>query len=301
LRRAWRTIPELKPMFAHRGQRVTLIDEAGFAQLSQVILLGVAHRRLALALRSGAPRPRIENLLLHTKKFLAFRRRDALGEVLLPNGGSSSDRNEMARALTAHWAATFVETPTSAEGRNAFCLSHVDPIPNLRVPLPSPKAVGHAVRRGSWSAPGPDGIAGAIWRQFASLVTIEFYGIARDVWEGGSIPPDSNAALAAYIPKKGLTRGDHGLQARPAEARPLMLKNSDTKVMCRVLAYSLMPILQDWCHPSQRGFIKGRMPGLGILEIDTAARCIAVCHRLGLIGLFDFSAAFPSISRLCLS
>jgi hypothetical protein len=168
-------------MFAHRGQRVTFIDEAGFAQLSQVILLGVAHRRLALALRSGAPRPKVENLLLHTKKFLPFRRRDALGEVLLPNGCSSSDRGDMARALTAHWAATFVETPTCAEERNAFCLSHVDPIPNLQVPLPTPKAVGHAVRRGSWSAPGPDGIAGAIWRQFASLVTIEFYGIARSV------------------------------------------------------------------------------------------------------------------------
>jgi hypothetical protein len=40
------------------------------------------------------------------------------------------------------------------------------------------------------------------------------------------------------------------------------------------------------------------MPGIGILDIDTAARCIAMCRRLGLIGLFDFSAAFPSISRL---
>ena len=168
-------------MFAHCGHRVTLIDEAGFAQQSQVILPGVAHRRLALALRVGAPRPRVEKLLQHTKKCLAFRRRDALGEVLLPNGGSSSDRNEMARARTAHWATTVVETPTIADGRNAFCLSHVDPIPNQRVPLPSPKAVGHAVRRGSWSDPGPDGIAGAVWRQFASLVTIEFYGIARDV------------------------------------------------------------------------------------------------------------------------
>jgi hypothetical protein len=204
----------------------------------------------------------------------------------------------MTRALSAHWAATFGVTPTCEEARNEFCLRHVVPIGNVRIPLPTPKSVGHAVKRGSWSAPGPDGIAGAIWRQFAPLVTIEFYGVAKSIWEGELTPPDSNIALAAYIPKKGLARGDNGLQARPSEARPLMLKNADTKVFCRVLAFSLMPVLQNWCHQSQRGFLKDRMPGVGILDIDTAARCIAMCRRLGLIGLFDFSAAFPSISRL---
>jgi hypothetical protein len=178
------------------------------------------------------------------------------------------------------------------DARLDFCQNHVTHINNDTLLLPTIKEVWQAVKRGSWSAPGPDGLAGAVWARFASLSTIFFYKIVTSVCEGGSLPPDINVAHAVYIPKKGLARGDHGLQARPAEARPLMLKNTDTKVMCRVLASSLMPILNGWCHPSQRGFIKGRTPGIGILEIDTAARCIAVCRRLGLIGLFDFRRPF---------
>ncbi len=70
--------------------------------------------------------------------------------------------------------------------------------------------------------------------------------------------------------------------------------------MCRVLAHSLMPILGEWCHGSQRCFIRGSTPGLGVLDIDTANRCIAMNEQLCLLGLFDFAAAFPSISRTCI-
>ena len=110
-------------------------------------------------------------------------------------------------------------------------------------------------------------------------------------------PPWLQSFRCGLYTQKGLARGEYGLQARPAEARPLMLKNSDSKVLCRVLAHALMPILGVWCHGSQRGFIRGRTPGLGVLDIDTACRCIAMRERLGLLGLFDCSAAFPSISR----
>ena len=126
---------------------------------------------------------------------------------------------------------------------------------------------------------------------------MNFYKAAINVCEGGSLLHGANHARAAYIPKKGLARGSFGLQAKPSEARPLMLKNADSKVLCRVLAHSLMPTLGEWCHDSQRGFIRGRTPGLGVLDIDTACRCIALLYALGLLGLFDFAAAFPSLSR----
>ena len=58
-----------------------------------------------------------------------------------------------------------------------------------------------------------------------------------------------------------------------------------------------MPALKSWAHVSQRGFINGRVPGHGVIDVDTSSRIIAVKHRIGVLGLFDFSAAFPSISR----
>ena len=44
-------------------------------------------------------------------------------------------------------------------------------------------------------------------------------------------------------------------------------------------------------------FISGRVPGHGIIDVDTSARIVAMLHHLGLLGLLDFSAAFPIISR----
>ena len=115
--------------------------------------------------------------------------------------------------------------------------------------------------------------------------------------DGAAVPYGLSRALAAYIPKKGLTVGGLGVQARPSEAQPLALNNSAAKIPWRVLARSVMPALDVWAHRSQRGFVHGRVPGQGVIDIDCSARCVAMLHRLGVLGLFDFTAAFPSISR----
>ncbi len=75
------------------------------------------------------------------------------------------------------------------------------------------------------------------------------------------------------------------------------LSTQCAEVIWRTLARSLMPALQSWVHFTQRGFISGRIPGHGVIDIDTSGRIVSVLQPLGVLGLFDFSAAFPSISR----
>jgi hypothetical protein len=86
LRMAWRTVPELKPFFAPRGNLIAIIDTDGFARLSQSVLHKVASGRLGRAVARGAPRPRIEALLAGTKLYLPHRRRDGLGALFYPLG-----------------------------------------------------------------------------------------------------------------------------------------------------------------------------------------------------------------------
>ena len=119
LRRAWTTLPELQPMFAARGRSILITDTEGFARLSQSVLHLVAHKRLGQALAAGAARPKVEALLRQTKRFLPHRRRDALGAIVLPNGNATNNKDEMTSALSAHWSATFVGTPT-IESERAF-------------------------------------------------------------------------------------------------------------------------------------------------------------------------------------
>ncbi len=39
------------------------------------------------------------------------------------------------------------------------------------------------------------------------------------------------------------------------------------------------------------------MPGHGVVDIDSSGRVVALLHSLGVLSLYDFSSAFPSVSR----
>ena len=87
------------------------------------------------------------------------------------------------------------------------------------------------------------------------------------------------------------------MQAKASEARPLALKIYSSKVLWRTLARSVTPALKTWAHVTQRGFVAGRVPGHGVIDVDTASRVVSVLHDLGVLSLYDFTSAFPSVSR----
>ena len=169
--------------------------------------------------------------MARTKLFIPHRLRDALGTIILPNGRITTDSEEMTSALSDHWGLSFRGSVTSAAAQEAFCADNVSRISPSLFSRPSCRDVAGTVRRGAWSAPGPDGLASGIWARFSSCVSWDFYRASVLLGNGGAIPVNFNSARAAYIPKKGLLTGIHGLQARPSEARPLVLKNASAKIL----------------------------------------------------------------------
>ena len=94
----------------------------------------------------------------------------------------------MTAAFSAHWGSSFTGTPTCAVARATFCANYVTPIPPTRITRPSAKEVGQAVRKGAWSAPGPDGLSGGLWSRFAALVTLDFFDATNLLSEWGRRP-----------------------------------------------------------------------------------------------------------------
>jgi hypothetical protein len=297
LRRAFKTLPDLQPLFAQRGPEVYLTNVAGYAALSQTILSRVASGRLTKAISCGAPRPKIERLLAISKSFAPFRRRDTLGAVILLDGSISSDREVMSVTLATHWGRAFEGSNTSAAHMEAFCDRNTTIVDATLLQRPTLQDVHGSIRRGKNSAPGPDGIRASVWSRFSTCVSGAFFDAVTQLSNDISGPGDLNDSLAVYIPKKGLHSGVHGLQAKASEARPLALKNSSSKVLWRTLARSVSPALMTWAHVTQRGFVAGRIPGHGVIDVDTASRVISVLHELGVLSLYDFTSAFPSVSR----
>ena len=269
LRRAFRSLPSWKPLFAQRGHHIFIVDTAAYAHLAQTVLLRVANGRLSRALAQGDPRPRIASMLAKTKLFLPHRRRDTLGAIILPDGTITSDKERMATALSEIWGRSFAGTLTNVGDMEAFCHNNTTFVDPDLFHRPTIKDVYEAVRRGKNCAPGPDGIRANIWGRFARCVSHAFFLATTYLCNAGVGPDSLSDCLSVYIPKKGLGVGPHGIQAKAGEARPLALKNASAKILWRTLARAVSPALQSWAHCSQRGFVAGRIPGHGVVDIDS--------------------------------
>ena len=57
------------------------------------------------------------------------------------------------------------------------------------------------------------------------------------------------------------------------------------------------PVMNEWVSQMQRGFLGGRSMLSNVLDIDFEATKVSLKHPHGAIVLFDFAAAFPSISQ----
>ena len=149
------------------------------------------------------------------------------------------------------------------------------------------------------SAPGPDGIPYAAWNkasdQLRGPLTQRIYNVINN---DRNLPKNFDASKMTFIPK-GETEGQSASISRQAqELRPLNLSNTDNKIIALILNEKLAELAQLIVSGQQRGFIKGRHIDDNILQLEAAAivHSLTNIKRAAMV-LFDFSAAFPSVSH----
>ena len=89
----------------------------------------------------------------------------------------------------------------------------------------------------------------------------------------------------------------HGELFLPSRTRPLSVVNTDNRLVANAYRFMLEPILNRWVSDMQRGFLTGRSMLANIVEVDYHAMKISLMHDRGALVLFDFEAAFPSVSQ----
>lgn len=119
--------------------------------------------------------------------------------------------------------------------------------------------------------------------------------------DGAPAPAGFNEAWLVVLPKGSEAADTRGECARAADSlRPLLLKNTDSKIVAGTLARGMRPILSKAVHPTQRGFVADRDLVRNIAELDTYARALhttVMSDDLLVLLLCDMAAAFPSVSR----
>jgi hypothetical protein len=117
-----------------------------------------------------------------------------------------------------------------------------------------------------------------------------------------SIPGDKarsfNEAMLCLLPKKPTGTDDNlGEYYHVSATKPLSISNVDNRILANAARLAWEPVLERWVSEVQRGFLKGRSMLHNLLDVDWAAMTISLKHAKGALILFDFKAAFPSVSH----
>ena len=79
--------------------------------------------------------------------------------------------------------------------------------------------------------------------------------------------------------------------------RPLSIVNTDNRLIANSYRLRWEPIFAKWVSEYQRGFLPGRSMLSNVIDVDYEAMTVSLTQPQGAIILFDFRAAFPSISH----
>ena len=174
------------------------------------------------------------------------------------------------------------------------------------------KHVRKAIHCAKNSMPGPDAIPSQAYKSSCDMSVDVLYDVyealASDqaietlmsAFEGASQEQthDFNASILCLLAKKPTGVEDSvGAYFHPKDTRPLSICNVDNRLLASAARLAWEPILERWVSKYQRGFLKGRSMLHNIIDIDTTAMTVSLQHEHGTLILFDFKAAFPSISH----
>ena len=172
--------------------------------------------------------------------------------------------------------------------------------------------IREAVKLSSNTMPGPDGIPYKAWRVLGELGVDILHGAAAALegpsWkeqlndgfhdEAPSGTHTFNLGTLVCLPKKAAGENEEvGTYYTAGGTRPLSIVNTDNRLIANAARLRWEGLLSGWITKNQQGFLNGRSILSNLIGLDTAAMHTALEGPNGAIIIFDFAAAFPSVSQ----
>jgi len=155
------------------------------------------------------------------------------------------------------------------------------------ISLQEVEAVAHHLKAGK--APGPDRFTSNFFHHFWDLVKWEVWQVAEESRTLRWMYPSLNATFIALIPKEEESN-------TPDKYRPIALCNIIYKIVSKVIASRLKPLLPLIISPEQSGYVEGRQITDGIILTHEIIHSLKHLKKPGMLLKIDLSKAFDSIS-----
>jgi hypothetical protein len=138
-------------------------------------------------------------------------------------------------------------------------------------------------------APGPDGFIVDFSKACWEIVKYDVYRVVEDSRRTTSILKALNATMITLIPKENETK-------TPDRYRPIALCNVVYKIISKVIANRLKPLLPTLISQEQAGFVEGRQTMDNIMHAHELIHTLKFHKRGGMIIQLDLEKSYDKIS-----
>jgi len=245
----------------------------------------------------------------------------SLSSVQDANGHIHTEPEGIAAALAAHWARTFQGHPIDQQALRVWLQETLPPQqPHEPGALPPPDSplwrvrrrdVARAVKISGNSAPGPDGIPYLAWRAMGELGIDILWDMLQTLSRPGAADVlrsayadesadghEFNLGILCCLPKRPSGNTENGTPYyAPENTRPLSIVNCDNRLLANAARIRWEEPLNTWVSQHQRGFLPHRSMLANVIDVDYEAMRVSLTQEAGAVILFDFQAAFPSVSH----
>jgi hypothetical protein len=206
----------------------------------------------------------------------------------------------IAETLCKHWQGIFQETEIDEDLASSICLEAQGFLKSsVADVMPTAEDARSALKHSPNTGVGPDGIPYSAWRALGDFsVQLILLILAFMMSPTAEIPLWFNLAYMCFIPKDPTGHNAYGIPYYSADCtRPLSLADTFNKLLANTLRIALERFAAPRIFFVRRGFLKGRQVLDNVVELDHFAHLFSMASRKAAPILFDFRAAFPSVSH----
>eukprot|EP00798_Chlamydomonas_sp_ICE-L_P027571 gene27571-biopygen11495 len=148
-----------------------------------------------------------------------------------------------------------------------------------------------AIRRSPpGKSPGPDGIPIELYRTFADSFTPLLCRLYSAMGTKGLLPPE-------FLEGSLIILGKGGDKLDAGNYRPITLVNTDYRILAKVLANRLGPVMNRIISPEQSAFLPCRQIGDAILFLQLLPELLKSQNKSGVLAFLDFRKAYNTLDR----
>jgi len=139
------------------------------------------------------------------------------------------------------------------------------------------------------TAPGPDGFTVTFFHKFWDMLKEEVLHLVESSRKTRKVLPAFNATFLTLLPKS--EGANH-----PSKFRPISLCNVIFKIITKVIANRIKPLMKLLIAPEQSGFVEGRQILDGIILIHEVVHSLKHSNTPGMLVKLDLSKAYDKLN-----